>query len=54
MKIARALVQTACSVLQLFFDMVGLTSSAVKFEAIVFSRKHHTPEVIDGRSVPQT
>jgi hypothetical protein len=36
--------------------MVGLTISAMKSEAIVFSRKHHKPDVtlwIDGRSLPQ-
>jgi hypothetical protein len=57
MEIARALVQTAFSALQVFFDMVGLTSSAVKSEAMVFSRKHHKPDVtlwIDGKSLPQT
>jgi hypothetical protein len=40
-----------------FFDMVGLTISAVKSEATVFYRKHHKPDVtlwIDGRSLPQT
>jgi hypothetical protein len=40
-----------------FFNMVGLTISAVKTEAMVFSRKHHKPDVtlwIDGRSLPQT
>jgi hypothetical protein len=45
MEIARALVQTACSVLMVFFDMVGLAIFAVKFEAMVFSRKHHKPDV---------
>jgi hypothetical protein len=37
--------------------MVVLTISAVKSEAMVFSRKHHKPDVtlwIDGRSLPQT
>jgi hypothetical protein len=37
--------------------MVGLTISAVKSEVMVFSRKHHEPNVtlwIDGRSLPQT
>jgi hypothetical protein len=46
MEIARALVQTACSAL-----------STVKSEAMVFSRKHHKPDVtlwIHGRSLPQT
>jgi hypothetical protein len=39
-----------------FFDMVGLTISAVKSEAMVFSRKHHKLDVtlwIDGRRLPQ-
>jgi hypothetical protein len=57
MEIAVALVQTACSALKVFFDMVGLTISVVKSEAMVFSRKHHKPDVtlsIDGRSLPQT
>jgi hypothetical protein len=44
-EIARALVQTACSALKVFFDMVGLTISAVESEAMVFSRKHHKPDV---------
>jgi hypothetical protein len=56
MEIARALVQTACSALKvLFFDMVGLTISVEKSEAMVFSRKHHKPDMtlwIDGRSLP--
>jgi hypothetical protein len=54
---ACALVQTACSALKFFFDMAGLTISAVKSEAMVFSRKHHKPDVtlcIYGRSMPQT
>jgi hypothetical protein len=57
MEITRALEQTACSALNVFFDMVELTISAVKFEAMVFSRKHHKPDVtlwIDGRSFSQT
>jgi hypothetical protein len=40
-----------------FFDMVGLTISAVKSEAMVFSTKHYKPDVtlwIDGRRLPQT
>jgi hypothetical protein len=40
-----------------FFDMIGLTISAVKSEAMVFSRKHHKPDVtllVDERSLPQT
>jgi hypothetical protein len=45
MEIARALVQTACSALKVFFYMVGLTISAVKSEAMVFSRKHHKSDV---------
>jgi hypothetical protein len=38
-----------------FFDMIAI--SAVKSEAMVFSRKHHKPDVtlwIDGKSLPQT
>jgi hypothetical protein len=57
MENARALVQTACLALKDFFDMVGLTISAVKSEAMVFSRKHHKPDVtlwIDGRRLPFT
>jgi hypothetical protein len=34
MDIARALVQTACSAFKVFYDMVGLTISAVKSEAM--------------------
>jgi hypothetical protein len=40
-----------------FFDLVGLTISAVKSEAMVFSTKHHKLNVtlwIDGRSLLQT
>jgi hypothetical protein len=40
-----------------FFYMVRLVISAMKSEAMVFSRKHHKPDVtlwIDGRSLPQT
>jgi hypothetical protein len=40
-----------------FFDMVGLTISAVKSEAMVFYRKHHKLDVtiwIGERSLPQT
>jgi hypothetical protein len=40
-----------------FIDMVGLTLSAVKSEAMVFSRKHHLSDVtlcIDGRRLLQT
>jgi hypothetical protein len=40
-----------------FFDMVGLTISAVKSEAMMFSTKHYKPDVtlwIDGRRLPQT
>jgi hypothetical protein len=40
-----------------FFDMVGLTISAVKYEAMVFCRKYHKPDVtlgIDARRLPQT
>jgi hypothetical protein len=40
-----------------FFVMVELTISAMKSEAIVFSRRHHKPDVslwIDGRRLPQT
>jgi hypothetical protein len=40
-----------------FCDMVGLTISAVKPEAMVFSRKHHIPDVtlwLNGRSLSQT
>jgi hypothetical protein len=40
-----------------FFDMVGLTISAVKSEAMVFYRKHHKLDVtlwIDARRLPQT
>jgi hypothetical protein len=44
-EIARSLVQTAFSALKVFFDMVGLTISAVKSDAMVFSRKHHKPDV---------
>jgi hypothetical protein len=39
------------------FDMVGLKISVVKSEAMVFSRKHHKPDVtlwIDGKRLPQT
>jgi hypothetical protein len=57
MEIARALVQTACSALKVFCDMVGLTISVVKFEAMVFFRKHHKPDVtlwIDRRRLLQT
>jgi hypothetical protein len=42
---------------QVFFYMVGLTISAVKSVAMVFSRKHHKPDVtlwIDERRLPQT
>jgi hypothetical protein len=56
MEITRALVQTACSALKVFFDMVGLTTSAVKSEAMVFSIKHQKPDMtlcIDGISLPQ-
>jgi hypothetical protein len=56
-KIARGLVQTACSALKVCFDMVGLTISAVKSEAMVFCRKDHKPDVTlwaDERSLPQT
>jgi hypothetical protein len=28
-----------------FVDMVGLTISAVKSDAMVFSKKHHKPDV---------
>jgi hypothetical protein len=35
MEIALALVQTACSALKVFFDMVGLKISAVKSEAMM-------------------
>jgi hypothetical protein len=44
MEITHALVQTACSALKVFFDMVGLTIFAVKCETMVFSRKHHKPD----------
>jgi hypothetical protein len=40
-----------------FVDMVGLTITAVHSKAMMFSRKHHKPDVtlwIDGRSLPQT
>jgi hypothetical protein len=56
MEIARALVQTVCSALKVFFDMVGLKIFVVKFEAKVFNRKHRKPDVtlfIDRRSLPQ-
>jgi hypothetical protein len=39
------------------FDMVGLKIYVVKSEAMVFSRKHHKPDVtlwIDGKRLPQT
>jgi hypothetical protein len=45
MEIARALVQTACSVLKVYFNMVGLMISAVKSEALVLARIHHKPDV---------
>jgi hypothetical protein len=40
-----------------FFDLVGLTNSAVESEAMVFSRKHQKPDVtlwIGEKSLPQT
>jgi hypothetical protein len=42
---------------QVFFYMVGPTIYAGKSDAMVFSRKHHKPDLtlrIDGRSLPQT
>jgi hypothetical protein len=56
-EIATALVQTACLALKLFNNMAELAISALKSEAMVFSRKHHKPDVtlwIDVKSVPQT
>jgi hypothetical protein len=40
-----------------FFDMVGLMISAMKSEAMLFSRKHHKPDVTlctDRRRLSQT
>jgi hypothetical protein len=51
-KIARTLVQTACSSLSVFFSMIGLTISATKSEVVLFSLKHLQPVVsirVNGR-----
>jgi hypothetical protein len=48
MEIACVSVRTACSALKFFFDMVELTISTVKSEAMVFSRKHHKSDVTRG------
>jgi len=56
-EIARALVQTACTSLSVFFDTIGLTISATKSEAMIFSRKHSKPQLrllLYGQYLPQT
>jgi ribonuclease HI len=57
MEIARYLVQTACTALSVFFDIIGLTISSTKSETMVFSRKHTKPELrilVYGQHLPQT
>jgi hypothetical protein len=39
-EIASTLVQTACSLLSVYFSMIGLTISASKSEIVLFARQH--------------
>jgi hypothetical protein len=56
-EIARSLVQTAGTSLSVFFNIIGLTISAKKSEAMIFSRKHAKPELrllLYSQYLPQT
>jgi hypothetical protein len=46
-EVARGLIQTACTLLGVFFSSMGLTISSAKSEYMLFSRKHeHLPILI--------
>jgi hypothetical protein len=44
--LARELVQTACTSLNVFFSSMGLTISASKSEVMLFTRKHEHPPIL--------
>jgi hypothetical protein len=44
--VARGLVQTACTSLNVFFSSMGLTISASKSEVMLFTRKHERPTIL--------
>jgi hypothetical protein len=55
--VARELVQTACTSLNVFFSSMGLTISASKSEVVLFTRKHKCPPIlvrIGSYVLPQT
>jgi hypothetical protein len=43
--VARGLVQTTCTSLNVFFSSMGLTISASKLEVMLFTRKHERPPI---------
>jgi hypothetical protein len=45
-RVARGLIQTACTSLSVFFSSVGLTISSSKSEVMLFSRKHERPPIL--------
>jgi hypothetical protein len=44
--VARGLVQTACTSMNVFFSNMGLTISALKSEVVLFTRKHERPPIL--------
>jgi hypothetical protein len=47
-RVARGLIQTACTSLGVFFSSVSLTISSSKSEVMLFSRKHERPPILVG------